>query len=89
MAETYTVSMSVKTPSLAVQYRMLEAGVSVTGENADDVIEQAEAQLVKALARVCNALGEPPPDEIYPKLISIYGAKTAAEIYGEELLDNG
>lgn len=81
----YTVRLAVKTPSLAVQYRMLEADVTVTGSDPDHVLENAERQLVCSIARIANTMGEAPPEEIRIDLEQIYGESKVAEMYGDDL----
>lgn len=81
---SYTVTLGVKTPSTQVQYRMLNAEVSVSGEDPDAVLMEASKHLVCAIAKVANVLGEAPPDEIRDDLEQIIGSESAAVMYGED-----
>lgn len=82
---TYTITLGVKTPSTQVQYRMINAEVTVSGENPDNVLTEASKHLVCAIAKVANVLGEAPPDEIRVDLEQVIGADAAAIMYGEDV----
>lgn len=83
----YTVRMAVKTPSLCVQYRMLEADVSVSDDNPKVAMKAAGNQLVIALTKLANIMGEQPPEEIYASVEQIYGPEKAAMLYGLDTED--
>lgn len=80
---TYSVRMAVKTPSKVVQYRMLEADVTVTGEDVDVLRGEAETALATSLAQLCLMMGETPPEEIRPTLEEAVGAEVLEGIYAE------
>lgn len=79
----YQVHMGVKTPSTQVQYRMLEANVTVSGNDPDDLMEDATNKLAQAILFLTKSWGELPPDDIRDTLGNIYDEDTLAEIYGE------
>lgn len=80
---TYSIRLAVKTPSTNVQYRMLEADVTVTGEGVDPDILRKEAReaLVISLAEQAVIFGESPPQEIRPELEQLYDEETIAIMY--------
>lgn len=81
---SYSVRMAVKTPSRFVQYRMIEADVTVTGEDAEDCRDRALKALAVSLADTCWLMQEPPPDEIRPVLEEVLGEEETASRYAEE-----
>ena len=82
---SYSVHLGLKTPSRYVQYRMLDASVTVTGEDLDDVTRKASDSLVMAVVRVANLFKEAPPDEICDEVEALYGEEEAAKIYDDSV----
>lgn len=80
----YQVRMAVKTPSTQVQYRMLEADVTVAGNNPDVLMEQATTRLAQAVLYLTQSWGEVPPEEIRGTLENLYDEDDVAGFYGEE-----
>lgn len=85
---SYSIRLAVKTPSTSVQYRMLEADVTVTGSDLESLRSQASEALVLSLLDVCTTMGEVPPSEIAEDLKSIYGSEVVDEIYGVDASNN-
>lgn len=80
----YQVRMAVKTPSTQVQYRMLEADVTVSGNNPEVLMEQATARLAQSILYLTQSWGEVPPEEIRGTLETLYEEDDVAGFYGEE-----
>lgn len=78
---TYSVHVGIKTPSRIVQYRMLDASVTVTGEDRDDVMAKAVEALTFAIANVAIQFGEAPPDEIRSDLEHLWGPEVTDQVY--------
>lgn len=79
----YSIRMAVKTPSTQVQYRMLEADVTVSGNDPDDLLEDATNKLAQAVLFLAKSWGETPPDDIRGTLSNIYDEEMLDEIYGD------
>lgn len=85
---TYSIRLAVKTPSTSVQYRMLEADVTVSGEDELDVLRQkAQEALALSLVDVAVLMGESPPEDIRPTLEEIYDPGTIAGLYPNSSVD--
>lgn len=81
--ESYTVRMACKTPSSKVQFRMLEADVSVSGSDPDELVDIAAKRLAQAIANLCVSWGEVPPDDIKDTLLSVYEEEDVNLLYEE------
>lgn len=79
---TYSIRLAVKTPSKNVQYRMLEADVTVTGTEDPDLLRRkAREALVLSLAETAITMGESPPEEVRSDLEELYDEETISHMY--------
>ena len=62
---------------------MLEADVTVSGNDPDDLLEDVTNKLAQAILFLAKSWGEVPPDDIRGTLSNMYDEEVLDEIYGD------